>query len=217
MNKKTALKILGIREGTSLVQAKKAFRHLAKQYHPDRFARDAAQAEPHTDQMKLINQAFAFLAPLLTEESSEEVSLAGPSLPRKKETPPVSVFSDILGELGKGLGSIFHRKPGVGQRSPKKHPASERQKFRHQQHHGQVPRFEKILHRLHPGSAVVCGRTRPLGKNQQVQPYANFIKHMALKKKMAANIQRRDRQTIGRIEKISPVPRVTPLGEENKF
>ena len=217
MNRKAALKILGIREGVSLVQAKKAFRHLAKQYHPDRFAKDDAQAEAHTHQMKQINQAFAFLAPLLAEETPEEVSLAGPSLPRERKPPPVFSFSDFLEELGKGLDSLFRGKPGAGQRSSVKHPAAERQNIRRQPFHYQAPRFEKILHKLHPGSAVAFGRNRRLGKDHRVQPYANFIKHMALKKNMAAHIQRHDRQTSGRIEKISPVSRVNPPGEENKF
>lgn len=214
MNQKTALKILGIREGDSLVQAKKAFHHLAKQYHPDRFAKDPALAEARTHQMKQINQAFAFLASLLAKESPEQAPLAGPSLPREKplekRTDQPAFFSDILGGLRKGLGSMFQRRSGLGQRHTPNAPG--KQKIRPQPFQGQAPRFEKILHRLHPSSPVAVGaRTRSLDKNRRAQPYVNFMKHMALKKKMAANIQQQDRQTIGRIEKISPVSRVNPL------
>ncbi|MBW1637065.1 MAG: J domain-containing protein [Deltaproteobacteria bacterium] len=45
MNQKTALKILGLKPGVSLAQAKKTFRDLAKKYHPDRYPQDLSNQD----------------------------------------------------------------------------------------------------------------------------------------------------------------------------
>lgn len=43
---------------------------------------------------------------------------------------------------------------------------------------------------------------------------ANFIKYMALKKKIDARAQGHPCQNSGRVEKISPISRVTSLGKK---
>jgi DnaJ domain len=101
MNQNTAFKILRLQPGASLDQVKKAFRDLAKQYHPDRFLPDASLAgqdlpdvaETRLNRMKEINQAFHFLVPLLTPSDA----LTGKNLrgkaPRDKDSanmPPSS-------------------------------------------------------------------------------------------------------------------------------
>jgi hypothetical protein len=101
MNQKTAFKILGLQPGASLDQVKKAFRDLAKQYHPDRFLPDTSQAghdrpdvaEIRLNRMKEINQAFHFLVPLLTpSDALTDKKLRGKA-PRDKasaDMPPSS-------------------------------------------------------------------------------------------------------------------------------
>ncbi len=218
MNRKTAFKILGIREGASRVQAKKAFRRLAKQYHPDRFAGDRALAEVRMDQMKQINQAFAFLVPLLPDpppdEGPQRESRDSPPFPQAKRGQAGVSFSDLLGMVGKGVRSFFQRRSGSGQRASATPLPSRRQKQRQGPFPGQAPRFETILNRLHPGSLPAVGRVGKRGRELPAPPLSNFIKYMALKKKIDARTQRHHLQESGRVEKIGPISRVTPFGQE---
>lgn len=96
MDKKQAMAILGLSYGASFQDAKAAFRRLAKQHHPDHFARDAVAVIQAEKQMKAINEAYHLLASVL---------------PRTvKKTSPVrnmaaaesaSVFADMVTRMKK--------------------------------------------------------------------------------------------------------------------
>lgn len=65
MEKKQAMDLLGLSGRASFQDAKSAFRRLAKQHHPDHFARDAIAVIQAEKQMKAINQAYRLLASVL--------------------------------------------------------------------------------------------------------------------------------------------------------
>ncbi len=226
MNQKTAFKILGIGPGASLNQAKKAFRNLAKQYHPDRYPpdlypSDAMRAVRAEARMKQINQAFHFLAPLLNSAdalSGKASKKTSPTLKKKKariKTGPL--FQDIIRMLKKGLKFKLSRKGGKPTPSVKQ---SIKSKVQTKSRAGNRDRFAAILHTLHPGAPAdkknwdngPGGRVQ--SRDSRINPYGNFIKYMDLKKKIDARTRRE--QNFSRIEKIGVVTRVNPIGGKNK-
>jgi hypothetical protein len=252
MNQKTAYKILGLGPGASLGQAKKAFRNLAKQYHPDRYPLNPGSQSPSDqtgsrgltaslelganqaeNRMKQINQAFHLLAPLLagTDEMSGNASTGKPPVSKERKAKPAPLFPDILRILKKGIQLKFHRKATRPSRHSGKQPPNS--KPRRASRAGTPPRFATILHTLHPGAAVAArsrgeGRfraqpvdagtgLRDAGRDRHSRhPYGNFVKYMALKKKINARTRSHGQQNAGRIERIQPVTRVNPIGDKNR-
>ncbi len=237
MNQKTAFKILGLGPGASLDQVKKAFRNLAKRYHPDHFSPDrfpsdeigSASAAARLNRMKEINQAFHFLVPLLTptDALAEKASTNKPPSPKqKKAAGDKDPFLDILKMLKKGLK--FYRK-SVRQPGPLVQPPltpTEGQKNKPVE----TVRFATILNTLHPDRAVAkksrgCGRdcnalsrdSRGLFRPSGNHPYSNFLKYMTLKKQIDARNRSGGEQNTSRIEKIRPVTRINPIGNKHKF
>lgn len=58
--KKNPYKVLGVKEGASYDEIKKAYRELAKRYHPDRY-RDNPLADLADEKMREINEAYDFV------------------------------------------------------------------------------------------------------------------------------------------------------------
>ncbi|MCP3942894.1 MAG: J domain-containing protein [Desulfobacteraceae bacterium] len=233
MNRKTAYEILGLESGASLAQAKKAFRDLAKQYHPDLSFNDkigGVQAEVRMNKMKQINRAFHFIAPLLVsiDPLPGKIAKDNPPLFKGRQTwrKIYGLLLDILRMLKKGLKLKFHRKV-VKPPRPFVKP-SPRSKVRRKNRPERVARFATILDVLHPGAFAGkknkgCGRNeksysrdfRPHPRDYRPYPYANFIKYMTLKNQIDARTSRGE-QNHGRIEKIQPVFRVDCPGDKKK-
>lgn len=245
MNKKNALKILGLKKGASLPEAKKAYRCLAKQYHPDRFAPDrfalddiamddiamddigSTQAEAR---MKLINQAFHFLVPLLPPIASIRMEKKDTFSDNKSpENTHVSnaqkihkktgfSFTEFIKIFKKGFESKANKKSSF-KKNPriKEHPFLKKQ-AQQKKVSGQTARFDKILKIHYPGLPFVGkfkeGRADLLKSKAKANPYANFQRHMALKKQINSRTRMHDELNCGRVEKIQPLPGVNSIGEE---
>jgi len=96
MDRKQALAILGLSGSASFQDAKAAFRRLAKQHHPDHFARDAVAVILAEKQMKAINQAYHLLASVLprsVEHASSVRDMPGSGRP--------SGFADMVMRMKK--------------------------------------------------------------------------------------------------------------------
>nr|NJM04080.1 DnaJ domain-containing protein [Desulfobacula sp.] len=87
MDLKTALDILHLDAEPTLDQAKRAYRTLAKQYHPDVMGQEAFGETDAEEKMKDINLAFRHLAPLLKLSSpvnkEPQKKPGGPGTPEK--------------------------------------------------------------------------------------------------------------------------------------
>jgi len=242
MNQKTAFKILGLGPGVSLDQVKKAFRDLAKQYHPDRFASDPsptdetlpAPAEARLNRMKEINQAFHLLLPLFTPDAlTDKASTDIPPFFKAKKARDSSdkdssdkdiSFLDMLQRLKKRFA--FYKKPG-NQPNRSVQP-SLKSRERQTSKFVKTTRFATILNTLHPAGTVdkkidrgrYCRTrsqdSRDLPRVFEAHPYNRFLKYMALKKQIDARRRSSGEQNYSRIEKIGPVTRVNPIGNKHK-
>ncbi len=197
MDETRALRILGLGPSASQEEARKAFRSLAKSCHPDRFARDPGEAKVAEARMKEINLAFHFLLPLL---------------PVTRE--PVRC-QDSKAEKGSGFfSSVLEKwknrprpKPGpaasTGRAPRPQKPVSVKPKGGN----AGTPSFDTLLNALDPDREPSSVK-RP----KPVRPYDNYCRYMALKKKIKGARIRSKNSESGRVEKISPIRRVNPIG-----
>ena len=231
MNQKTAFEILGLGPGASLAQAKKAFRDLAKQYHPDRYSNKvcpgdeigAAQADARMSRMKQINQAFHFLSSLSApiHGPAEKRSTQAPPFPPEEKYPKKQDqekktqgktdigFLDLFRFLKKRLNFNRHPKSDGQKETWVKQPPLSRGPRKKSPPKKQG--FATILHTLHPGAAP-HKRGQEFGRGSRVHPYGNFLRYMDLKKEIDARSRSRGEQNVNKIERIRPVTRVTPIG-----
>jgi len=73
MKDRKAFKILNLRPGASLPEAKKVYKMLVKSYHPDRFHNDPIKRKEGENKLKDINLAFAQVK-LVIEENQQKAS-----------------------------------------------------------------------------------------------------------------------------------------------
>ncbi len=226
MDEKQARKILGLDPKACQKDAKKTFRELAKQNHPDNYANTpdvAAQAEAR---MKLINLAFHFLYPRLKKNDSVHGEKFGDKNHKNHRNQPEkgSFFSDLTRKIKSRLKTGHHFS---GHSSAARHGV----KKKHTPAPG--PGFDQILtrvstmgkNRARPGttnqgrkrsfkagpsqSPIQSYSTSPLRKPGP-SPYENFAKYMELKRRVGTGRQNQDTGRVQAVEKISPVKKIFP-------
>lgn len=114
--------VLGVREGATVDEVKKAFRRLAKQYHPDRNPNNAQAAE----RFKEINEAHDVLSDAEKRKRYDQLrrygAYAGPGARAGSAAPGGADFdlSDLgsFGGLGDLFSSIFGRRGAEGAGRP---------------------------------------------------------------------------------------------------
>ncbi len=212
MDKKSAMKILGLGPNATAPDAKHAFRTLAKSFHPDRFAREPRRAATAEIRMKDINAAFKFIFPLLPETSPSEKKTTASSdqsissfftsvTQRFKTRPKPGPKAGQKSSVGvKAKASP----PGKQEKPPKPPPVRSRQR--------RTPRFDAVLHDIEPGMEKTPLKRKSL--RPPTDPYDTYSRHMAVKKKIQKRRCRSEEMGIGRVEKISPVQRVNPISDD---
>ena len=129
-------KALGVPKDAKAEDIKKAYRKLARQYHPDKTAKssDAAQAE---ERFKEVSEAYGVLSdPAKRKEYDEARSLFGPGGAGRFRTPgggagggvpfDLGDLGDIFGGgaggggLGDMLGGLFGQRGGARTRAPRR-------------------------------------------------------------------------------------------------
>lgn len=218
--------ILGLDRKPSRQEAKKVFHRLAKIHHPDNFARDNARAGQEEDRMKQINLAFHFLLPRLSSDEQESQDRETGQPPKTGTSSGTSFFSEIFRAFGKGSRKKREPKASGPARQGKNNGISNPQ--------GQAktsrPDFDQVFSKAcqGPGPAgqertgkrfTVRGKkasspagSKIMGQTPSRSPYANFMKHMALKNRIRSRTRLRDPGEPGIVEKIDPIRRVTPVG-----
>ena len=205
MDKQTAMKILGLSSEASAAEAKAAYRSLAKTHHPDRYAGDVRKARDAENRMKEINGAFKFISPHLADRPPDK------TVTKPSSTSSVSdFFSNVSRHFRAGTARAGKRN------APSRNKSTAPKKVRKQKPRPAKPVFNAFLKNAapempHDSPNLVPGK--PSGR-PAVDAYQNYRRYMALKKKVQAQRRRSKNMGIGRVESISPVQRVKPVGED---
>ena len=209
MDKKSAMKILGLGPNATAPEAKSAFRTLAKSFHPDRFARQPERAGAAEKRMKEINAAFKFLSPLLPETAPSEGDTE-----RASDHSISGFFSSVTRRFKKRpkSGPVKNSGQRVKASPPGRQGRPSRPPVKPGGRRPRRPGFDTILTGIEPGLDKRGPERRPLRRS--TDPYDRFYKYMAVKKKIQKQRNRSKEMGIGRVEKVSPVSRVRPVGDD---
>ncbi len=214
MDKKTALKVLGLTAGATRDDAKTNYRKLAKTYHPDLSSGDS-DATAKDLKMKEINIAYRFLIPLLkldkdTRSPSEKKTTRNDKENIKKANthPKKSLLSKMIRE-------VKHAFRAAEKSSRKRKPTRETSKKRMSRtvKMNSNIHFDEILSKFHvqkdgrPATERKQGRT--VNKNNSHKTYRRY---MELKRKMKAN-KTNQQTSVGRVERITPIDPVKPVNK----
>ncbi len=204
MDKKTALGILHLDETATLAEAKKAYRSLAKQYHPD-VIENKPSAETDTGaRMKDINLAFRYLTPFLklnrpVKKSSESIPDDAPA-----EKQPVGIKK-------KGWGIFFSRCEGFIKRLflTKENPVILKDQKRYPKKkngHGRDPFCDVLKKVAQPVSSEKQKSGSPKKRiRSKTVSMADYRKYTQLKHKMKSGRSGHPGVPVGRVTKIDPV------------
>jgi DnaJ-class molecular chaperone len=220
MDKQTALNILNLDASVTVDEAQKAYRRLAKKYHPDVNAGN----EKYDNQMKQINLAFNCLAPILPKTRKKKQSQ---SKPQRFQNRPESnrkrqIFSQMLALIKrryKALKTAFEQ----GKQSEKKNQSRPDTSKNSQKRPSGQMRFQEIFEQARGHSFRQDKKREPSPSDDSekpisstVKPFQGYASYMAYKKKMAAGKRKKNRSSaISRVEKIQPIRPVDPI-ESNR-
>ncbi|MCP3871667.1 MAG: DnaJ domain-containing protein [Desulfobacteraceae bacterium] len=216
MDRKTALEILILEDGVCLEEAKKAYRSLAKKYHPDVVGKNALPQKNAEVKMKEINLAFRYIAPKLKsrktikkENIKEEKTTKGKSTKSQKDT----LFSFFYKMSETFVSDFIKAKP---QKDAKKILKKDKPVKTRKARQNRNIRFDDVFKNVHKDG--VKKKTTIHKKKQDPlkrDPFERYQKYMALKRKMKSRRSSRHQEVeIGRVEKIEPVTPVNPVGKD---
>lgn len=239
MDKEKALNILGLDADASLEAAKKAYRSMAKKFHPDLTQGSPVKEEERESRMKEINLAFRFLAPVLKpavkyqENGAEESKTKHESQTLKKsvsekeqqkedrsdqEQPNKNESHFSASRIFRTFFTSFKKKPEPSSSICRQSDPSAKKKTKPDGRCRQQD-FTSCLAKA-GGSTFKSSRPgagKPRAENRfrrnQTGLFQSYHKYMKLKKMTAAIRSKRNRPDgLSRIEKISPAPPVNPVG-----
>ncbi len=217
MDTREALKILNLKHGVSLEDAKSAYRELAKKFHPDLAGDDPGLQENAEARMKDINLAFRLIVPEL-KSSKEKDELK--SQFKKQETAQAEVSSEdtkaskneVKSEFSwfaifEDFGHFLKKK-----RVPKSVKRNLRTKKKAPNKVGRrnsTKNFKEVFNQVHPeGSFKNRKKKSHASKRPHVSSsaYSSYKKYMDLKRKMKKHKTARSQDmSVGRVQRIQPV------------
>ncbi|OGR24734.1 MAG: hypothetical protein A2277_19970 [Desulfobacterales bacterium RIFOXYA12_FULL_46_15] len=217
MDRKTALGILNLDVSASLADAKKAYRTLAKLYHPDVGGEISSTEEDPEARMKNINLAYRFIAPLLKLDESvthdlKSISKEKHPEPRSKNTKKTG-WADFLIKCEGFLIRLFFLKeePVVLKKQSRKLSSKQEIKQKKDLFHDVLEKvyatpfdFEKRKTRI--------PKKRVLSKKHTDNDYQRYLE---LKQKMKpCRSGKNFNIPVGRVTKIKPVSRINPVNHD---
>ena len=220
MDRQAALKILGLEAGATRSEAKKAYRQLAKNSHPDRYAGRPGAAEAET-RMKGLNAAFAFLDKVLPDHVPSGETIAGfkqgPGTEKKSRPRQKSFFASFAqglramagsgkkrtasGPADEKAGAPPARRTGVQRPGPRPHGKKKPL--------GSTGSFEDILEKNRSGKGPSAEKARIRPRSPGNDPYSRYVK---FKQQQRMQRNRSRRGIVSRVEKITPVTPVSKVG-----
>ena len=213
MDTKTALEILNLDAPATLEAAKKAYRDLAKKYHPDVVKKNGLPEWKAEAKMKDINVAFRFLAPLLkskAQESIKEQEDCSQSVKKSTIRQENEIWNSFLSRVSGFFTNFFSIKT---EPSFKKGKEQTSKKTTDKNVH-----FDDIFRQFQTGDSQQAGkrmkRSRKKKYSQANNSFNSYRTYMALRQKMKSGQLRRHQDiNIGKVTRVEPVKPVNPVGK----
>jgi hypothetical protein len=213
MDLKTALDILNLDAAATLGEAKKAYRTLAKQYHPDVMGKTASIEKDAESRMKDINLAFRYLAPFLKLNAPiKKTSVKTPDAEPPEEKPETIKTWEAVFDHCRQLLTRFFVQQKPPHDIPKKPPPPKQ---------GLKPNkedFRTVLKNIKTGplenGKIPSGR--PKKKNPSPKPsFGYYQRYRELKQTMKSGRSGKNPDSsINPITEIDPVTRVNAVGKD---
>lgn len=213
MNRKVAFKILNLNGTASLEDAKKAYRDLAKKFHPDVVKKNQPSERNAEAKMKEINLAFYYLAPqLISKETIKKPPLKNFEKKIVEETSAThdkkNPFS-FLSNISRLVLRFFNK-----ENNSKSHRSTAEKEKRHKQSKEETIIFADIFKSVHKDMASgrkMPNRNKRRPYSKKTDSYMRYQKYMAMKRKIQAGQNRKNQDiSIGRVQKIDPIKPVNP-------
>ncbi|WP_300463067.1 DnaJ domain-containing protein [Desulfobacula sp.] len=214
---KTALGILNLDGTASVADAKKAYRDLAKKYHPDVFEKKNGRQINAEAKMKQINLAFRHMVPLLKKKEArikvKETRDGRETVKTGSMKHDTKRFVSFLTHIIKSWVSFFNKK----RKNSRPLRGKPEKKIPINKFNRKVLRFHEVLKSVHP---VPTDRQKKTGRPEKKRyprsrsPYLGYQKYMALKTKLASGQSGRHQGIpIESVHKIEPVEPIPPVGK----
>lgn len=213
MDLKTALAILKLDAAATPAEAKKAYRALAKQYHPDVMGKKDITTKDAEARMKDINLAFRYLVPFLKRNAPVKKASGKTPDPEPPEEKPetIKTWGPVFNHCWQILARCFvQQKPPQG--NPKTPPPPKQGLKRNKED------FRTVLKNIKTGPVenekIPSGR--PKKKNLSPKPsFGYYQRYRELKQKMKSGRAGKNADSsINPITKIEPVTRVNAVGKD---
>ena len=213
MDRKEALKVLGLKGPVSLEQAKKAYRDLAKKYHPDVLGKGAGSPESSESIMKKVNLAFRSLMPYLKSDPDfrkpeKNTGAHDPADARRDmgehfRARLSAFFKTVLsGFLSTRTGPGATVNPGCGASHSTRPPAD-------------PVSFDKVLASVTPRDIINKSKRPQKGQppaRQKTAAYQRYRDYIKIRKQMRSSLKNRSTSSrIEPVEKIDPIAPVNPV------
>lgn len=214
MDKLKGLQILGLGPSATRMDARIAFRRLAKIFHPDRFAQDLPKAKVAEEKMKQLNEAFHFLLPLLPDTDAWKGGGKSPSDVNQGDGPPqcrIKRSGNFFSSLVAGLGKFRD----AGKRAKVRGTGCTGQTDGMQRRAGNAGRtkqteFETVFrHTVNLHQAGGKPRTQPVTGPQS--RYANYGTYFNATRVAPGHMSRMNKRGVGPVQEISPIAPVSPV------
>ena len=212
MDKKTALEILNLDAAATLAEAKKAYRTLAKQYHPDVVGKIFPSEKGAESRMKDINLAFRYLVPLLklnqtlTQESNR-IPAEDEPLKKKPQKAKKTGWDAVFIKCKEFLIQLFSQKS-----NPVVLKNQKRKQYPEQEPKQSKDLFRDILKKVHTPSFYTEKKEERIQKKRassKMHSINDYQRYMELKQKMkSGRFRENSERSINRVTRIDPVDRV---------
>ncbi len=208
MDKQKALHILGLKRPVSLEQAKRAYRDLAKRYHPDMAGNQKVGTVLFETKMKEINLAFRFIVPFLKPEPEKIFSSKASRRKRKGEWQSLyrrsKQLSDFLNKVVRRIFPPLAEKPQPGPSRSNESRASRAA--------SDPLSFDEVLNSFSTNNGEkkknnLKTRQQAVRRNRTI--YKRYQDYIRLRKRLRSAPRAQSKSS--RIEPVSKIDPVTPV------
>ncbi|OGR58480.1 MAG: hypothetical protein A3J80_10130 [Desulfobacula sp. RIFOXYB2_FULL_45_6] len=219
MDKKTAFEILNLDDAATLADAKKAYRILAKRYHPDVMDKKSFAERDVESKMKEINLAFRYIAPLLKLNEAVKIDLNpifedGPPVGRSHNARKAGWGGIVFKKFKEFLIRVLFLNAAPGVLINQKRKSYPKQKLKQSKNP-----FRDVLKKVcekpldHEKIKSAAPKKKNLSKRYTFINYHQ--KYIGLKQTMKSGRFGENYDiSIGRVSKIEPVSRIRPINED---